>query len=140
MAGTLTVSTLSSVSTLNAASGVLATQNGMTGIAKAWVNFQGGNGSTAGTVNGSFNVLSVTANSTGDYTVTFNTSMTNANYAVAGIGKATANSGYSSTGNVFLNIYSATSAQTASSVRLQTQYGNLDATNNMNTVCVVCFN
>mgnify|MGYP000388481891 CR=1 FL=1 len=49
MAGQLTIDTL------KASSGVLATQNGMTGIAKAWVTFQGGNGNTAGVINNSFN-------------------------------------------------------------------------------------
>ena len=49
----------------------------MTGIAKAWVNFAG---STA-TINGSFNVSSVTRNGTGDYTVNFSTAMVNANYS-----------------------------------------------------------
>lgn len=71
MAGTVVVSTL------NNDTGVLATQNGMTGIAKAWVNY---NGSTQ-TINSSFNVSSVTRNSTGYYTVTFTTAMPNANYA-----------------------------------------------------------
>jgi len=66
------------VSTLNNDTGVLNVQNGMTGIAKAWVQF---NGSTAA-INGSFNVSSITANSTGDYTVNFTTSMSNINYAV----------------------------------------------------------
>lgn len=84
MAGTLTVTTISGVSTLNAPSGVLATQNGMTGIAKAWVNFQGGNGNTAGTINASFNVSSITVNGTGDYTVNFTTAMPSANYVIAG--------------------------------------------------------
>jgi hypothetical protein len=71
MAGAITISTL------NNDTGVLATQNGMTGIAKAWVQF---NGSTA-VINGSFNVSSVTRNATGYYTVTFTTAMTNINYA-----------------------------------------------------------
>ena len=66
------------VPTLNAPSGVLATQNGMNGIAKAWVNFTG---STA-TINGSFNVSSVTRSSTGQYLVNFTTAMPNANYSV----------------------------------------------------------
>lgn len=70
------------VSTLNNDTGVLATQNGMTGIAKSWVNFDGGNGNTAGTINGSFNVSSITVNGTGDYTVNFTTAMPNANYSV----------------------------------------------------------
>lgn len=69
MAGTLTIDTL------KASTGVLATQNGMTGIAKAWVNFTG-----TTTINGSFNVSSITYNGTGDYTVNFTTAMANANY------------------------------------------------------------
>ena len=73
MAGTLTIDTL------KASSGVLATQNGMTGIAKAWVNW---NGSTA-TIRDSFNVSSVTRSATGNYLVNFTTAMPNANYAVA---------------------------------------------------------
>lgn len=71
MAGKITISTL------NNDTGVLATQNGMTGIAKAWVQFVG---STA-VVNGSFNVSSVTRNSTGDYTVNMTTAMANINYS-----------------------------------------------------------
>jgi hypothetical protein len=74
MAGQLTIDTL------RAGSGVLATQNGMTGIAKAWVNFDGGNGNTAGTINSSFNVSSITVNSQGNYTVNMTTAMPNTNY------------------------------------------------------------
>ena len=74
MAGTLTISTLKD------SSGVLATQNGMTGICKAWVNFQGGNGNTAGTINGSFNVTSVTNPGTGTFTITFTNAMPSINY------------------------------------------------------------
>jgi hypothetical protein len=71
MAGTLTLDTLKT------SSGVLSVQNGVTGIAKAWVNFAGSTGSINGT---SFNVSSVTRISTGNYTVNFTTSMPNANY------------------------------------------------------------
>ena len=58
------------------------------GRAKAWVNFDGTFGSSPFTVsNGgirnAFNVTSVTDNGTGDYTVTFDNAMPNANYAVA---------------------------------------------------------
>jgi hypothetical protein len=72
MAGQLTIDTL------KASSGVLATQNGMTGIAKAWVQFAG----ATGTIASAFNVSSITRNSTGDYSVNFTTAMPNANYAV----------------------------------------------------------
>jgi len=71
MAGQLTIDTL------KASTGVLATQNGMTGICKAWLNYNG----VAQTVTGSFNVSSVTYNGTGDYTVNFTTAMPNANYS-----------------------------------------------------------
>ena len=78
MAGSLTVSTLKNDT------GVLATQNGMTGIAKAWVNFNGGGGNTAGIINGSFNVSSITVATTGTYTVNFTTAMPNTTYAPVG--------------------------------------------------------
>ena len=72
MAGQLTIDTL------RAGSGVLATQNGMTGIAKAWVNYSG----ATQTINNSFNVSSVTYTSTGQYVINFTTAMPNANYCV----------------------------------------------------------
>jgi hypothetical protein len=66
------------VSTLNDDTGVLATQNGMTGIPKAWVAF---NGTGTVAINSSFNVSSITDNGTGEYTVNFTTAMPNTNYA-----------------------------------------------------------
>lgn len=72
MAGGLTISTL------NDSSGVLATQNGMSGIAKAWIRYNG----TANTITGSFNIASVTKNGTGDYTLNFSTALPDANYTV----------------------------------------------------------
>jgi hypothetical protein len=75
MAGSLTISTLKD------SSGVLATQNGMTGIAKAWVNF---NGTGTVAIRGSFNVSSITDNGTGNYTVNFTTAMPNTNYSTVG--------------------------------------------------------
>lgn len=73
MAGTLVIDTL------KASTGVLATQNGMTGIAKAWVNFDGN-----GTIRTSFNVSSVTAVSTGHYTINLTTAMPITTYTVVG--------------------------------------------------------
>ena len=74
-------------STINDDTGVLATQNGMTGIAKAWVNF---NGTGTVAIRDSFNVSSITDNGTGDYTVNFTTAMPNANYSVVGSASGTA--------------------------------------------------
>lgn len=74
MAGSITISTL------NNDTGVLSVSNGMTGIAKAWLNY---NGSTQ-TIRASFNISSVTRNSTGNYTANFTTAMPNVNYVLAG--------------------------------------------------------
>ena len=76
MAGRITISTL------NDDTGVLATQNGMTGIAKAWVNY---NGNTQ-TIRASYNVSSVTRNGVGNYTINFTTAMPDENYSVASWG------------------------------------------------------
>jgi hypothetical protein len=80
------------VSTLNDDTGVLATQNGMTGIAKAWVNF---NGTGTVAIRDSFNVSSITDNGTGDYTVNFTTAMPNANYIAIGSAGTTGTDGNS---------------------------------------------
>ena len=71
MAGTLVANTI------NTDTGLFSTNNAYSGIAKAWVYFTG----STGTVVNSFNVSSVTRNSTGNYTVNYTTSMPNANYA-----------------------------------------------------------
>ena len=94
-------------STINDDTGVLATQNGMTGIAKAWVNF---NGTGTPAINGSFNVSSITDNGTGDYTINFTTAMPNANYA------ATANAKRPAGSSEFPVIY--TEVFTTSSLRI----------------------
>ena len=78
MAGRLTVSTL------NNDTGVLATQNGMTGIAKAWLNYD----CSTSTIRGSYNISSVTVVGTGNFTLNFSTAMPNANYAIAGLSRS----------------------------------------------------
>lgn len=49
------------------------------GTAKAWVNF---NGTGTVAIRDSYNVSSITDNTTGDYTVNFTTAMPDANYSV----------------------------------------------------------
>lgn len=71
------------LSTLNDDTGVLNVQNGMTGICKAWVAWNGIPSSP--TIYGQFNVSSVTKITTGQYTINFSTSMPNANYSIAGL-------------------------------------------------------
>jgi hypothetical protein len=82
MAGTLTISTL------NDSSGVLATQNGMTGIAKAWLSYDG----STQTIRGSFNISSVTRSGTGAFTINFTTAMSNVNYSITGASSTTGGS------------------------------------------------
>ena len=127
MAGRLTISTL------NDDTGVLATQNGMTGVAKSWVNFDG-----TGTVSirGSFNVASITKNATGDYTVNFTTAMPNANYCWLGIAKnvdGAANFNYPSVGNRFTTVPATTS------IRVGTAFQQSATPNDMPYVYVAVF-
>jgi hypothetical protein len=97
--------------TLNASTGVLSVQNGMTGIAKAWVSFYG---ISTVTVNNSFNVSSVTRNATGIFTINFTTAMANANYVYAG-------SGESASGNSTTQLYASGGASTVPSLKTTTQ-------------------
>jgi hypothetical protein len=69
-------------------SGNVLTSNGTTWTSaaaqestKAWVNFDGYTGSVA-TIKGSYNVSSVTRNSTGLYTIAFTNAISDANYSV----------------------------------------------------------
>ena len=62
---------------------------------KAWANFNGASGASP-VIRASSNISSVTRNSTGNYTVTFTTAMTDANYSVtvgAFISTSTGNTG-----------------------------------------------
>jgi hypothetical protein len=99
------------VSTLNNDTGVLATQNGMTGIAKSWVSY---NASTQ-TIRGSFNVSSVTYVGSGQFTVNFTTAMPNADYSIA---LSTSSAGSGGTSTLYAYVNDNTSARTASSFNL----------------------
>jgi len=84
MAGTLVANTI------NTDTGLFSTNNAYSGIAKAWVNF---NGQSPYTINSSFNVSSITFISTGQYYINFTTAMPNANYVCTGsvVGSGVAN-------------------------------------------------
>jgi hypothetical protein len=51
------------------------------GVCRAWVNF---NGTGTVAIRGSFNVTSITDNSTGNYTVNLTTAMADINYSICG--------------------------------------------------------
>jgi hypothetical protein len=79
---TLATTTLSSTN-LSDGTNSTSTTNAISGSAKAWVNFNGGT-ATPSTIRASFNVSSVTRNSTGNYTVNFTNALADANYCVVG--------------------------------------------------------
>lgn len=117
MAGALTISTL------NNDTGSLATQNGMTGIPKAWVRFNG----TTGAITGSFNVSSITVNTTGYYTINLTTAMPNANYSAIASASPTAGGNGNICATVFADNNSATIAPTTTAYAVNTgafAYGN----------------
>lgn len=68
-------------------------------LCRAWVNF---NGST-GSIRGSFNVSSVTVNSTGYFTITFSNALSNINYSVVGGLSATSGTGQTNVIQPFTN-------------------------------------
>jgi len=83
MTSTINASTSSGLIQTADTSGILKVQsNGVTTNALAWVNFNG-TSSTPITPRSNYNVSSVTKNSTGNYTLNFTNSLTDANYAVS---------------------------------------------------------
>ena len=110
MAGTITATTIQ-----NDTSSPPAFRNNTVEIGRlcrAWVNYNG----VAQTVTGSFNVSSVTYNSTGIYTVNFTTAMPNALYATLVSGaRGTANDDFRS-GVKQGGTYSTTAVQVFSGV------------------------
>jgi hypothetical protein len=71
--------------------------NVIQGSAKAWVSWSAATGSNV--IKGSYNVSSVTLNSTGNHTVNFTNALPNANYAAMGTGKNDNNATVASNNN-----------------------------------------
>jgi len=132
MAGTLIANTI------NTDTGLFSTNNAYSGIAKAWVQFGGGTTYTAGAINGSFNVSSVTVNGTGDYTINFATAMTNANYCA--LANSSCNSAGANIAGVQIFGYSGANFQapTTSSYRFGITNSAYSA-NNSNLICTAVF-
>jgi len=75
MAGTLTISTLSD------GTNSTSSTNCIQGSAKAWVQFSG-TGASPATINASYNVSSVTRQSTGNYTINFTNAFSDNKYVI----------------------------------------------------------
>ena len=98
MVTTVNASTSSGLVQTADTSGIIKLQsNGVTTNALAWVRFDSSSGSSA-VITSSYNVSSVTYTSTGQYTVNFTNTLSDANYAVVGSGGATTGTNY---GNVY---------------------------------------
>lgn len=103
MAGTITVSTISD--------GVNSTSstNCIQGSAKAWVLFDGTVATP--TVNGNYNVSSITKRSTGQYTVNFTNAVSSATYSVVACGGVSSSVAYpvfalpNNTSSAYVNSY-----------------------------------
>ncbi len=134
-AATVTSTGITGASLTNGSVTAAKLSGGQTGSApayacRAWVNFDGtrdstGAASTANTnrfIRSSGNVASVLRNGTGDYTVTFTTPMSDANYSVALTQQFSESTGDS---GVTARIMSGASGyQTANSIRVGSAYSN----------------
>jgi hypothetical protein len=98
------------------------------GLIKAWVNFDGTQSGSI-TPRASSNIASVVKNGTGDYTITFTTAMTDANYVVSGMASSTG--GGSSYANAVVTLASGTT-QSSSAFRIYTGYTGSAASNGAN--------
>jgi len=76
MAGTIVADTIQ-----DGAGNSTSMDNAIYGSAKAWVRFDASSGSSC-TINASYNVSSVTYNSTGNYFINFTNAFTDANYSM----------------------------------------------------------
>ena len=109
MAGTLTISQLSD------GTNSTSSTNCIQGSAKAWVNFTNSTGTTI-VVNASYNVSSVTASATSDYTINFTNALSDAKYAITGM------AGAGSLNGAFLVNPINQTANTSSAFRIKSLY------------------
>lgn len=122
MAGTLTISTLSD------GTNSTSSTNPIRGSAKAWAVFNG----TAGTLTTSYNVSSITKNSTANYTINITNALTDANYSVVGSTVGNTTSYYTTM------VTSQQVANTSSAFKVQIR-GVDTSTYDCNYVSVACF-
>jgi hypothetical protein len=119
MAGTLTVDTLKSgLSTPTVFQNTSGTEIGQ--LARSWINYNGG---ATPAIRASFNVSSVTKNTTGDYTHNFSNALADANFGVVGTTQFDTSGSTASAYLMGINIAHITNSQTTTSVRYWGRYG-----------------
>jgi hypothetical protein len=110
-----------------------STANCIQGSAKAWVNF---NGTTSpGTIRASYNVSSVTRNSTGDYTANFTNALADTNFACLLTGGSIGTFGT----NAYEGSAGVSPIRTTSSVRFETASNGSNVLVNENTINLAVF-
>ena len=119
MASILRVNTLTDASSNN--STPMATVN--QGTAKSWVNFDGTASGAAS--RDTFNVSGMTDIATGQYTVSYSTSMANVNYAIS---CTTVDGGTATRGGNTLNLMDGTTPQTGS-ISVESRFGGYPSSN-----------
>lgn len=93
-----------------------------TRIAKAWVNFGEASVGTV-VIKNSFNISSITKNSTGDFTLNFTSPMSNTDYVVIGSGTDSTLNDYPSIVVVSMTNSTTYDLKTTTQVRVQTRGG-----------------
>ena len=101
--------------TLPASSGTIL-DDASVGVCRAWVNF---NGTGTVAIRAAFNVSSITDNGTGDYTVNFDNTLSDANYSW---GYGSNNSDDLASGGNSGTVNTTTALQTSSSLRVQSRF------------------
>ena len=107
-------------------------------LCRAWVNFDG---TLSGTITprGSFNITSVTKNTTGVYTLNFTNAMPDTNYAVTGVVQYDQSGNQASHYLMGAEITISSNAMQTGSVSVSGKYGASSAPYDMITFCVAIF-
>jgi hypothetical protein len=105
------------------------------GAAKAWVNF---NGTGTVAIRAQFNVSSITDNGTGDYTINFSTSMSDANYSLVG-GGAIFYGNYRASVMIRMSGTTTPATYSTSAVRINTENAGIDSAQDSGIATVAIF-
>jgi hypothetical protein len=119
------------VDTLVAANGTDPVTLTKQSAAKMWIDFAGDGSS----INGSFNIASLTDNAAGDYTPNFSSSMSNANYAITTSGALRPSDSGISIVLQIRNIFGNPTLKTTSAIRIDGKRSDTDTNLDIGTGC-----
>jgi len=128
MAGTLTISTLSD------GTNSTSSTNCIQGSAKAWVNFDG---ASSPSIRASYNVSSITWNTTGDYSINFTNAFVDNNYCATAFGQRADNPADDLLVQAYQNVYG--DAFKTTSLRVVSTHGSSGTQTDALAICVSIF-